>query len=128
MRLLKFLTESNAIKAGIKVPAADSTKEYTEDEVKQAIDKLISAIKEAKGAKSDAAVAAERDFMAKLRQWIKLANDRFPDSLKNEKSAAKSVLQGKAPEKNAAPVTPETPMPVKLAVKTGMLPGNEEEE
>lgn len=124
MRLLKFLTEQNVVQKALKIDKPDSSEEYTESDVNSALTTLSSALKNLRTKDSDESKAAAKDIAAKLRAWVNFAKENFKDisALDN----AQKQLSGKTPKRVSAPVSPETPLPVNVAMKTGTLPADPE--
>ena len=117
---LNYMVESAVAKA-IRAKKPDDSKEYSESDVKSNMSVLISAIKslKSKSKSNDLDKASLSDFMADLRQWLKIYNDRFGES--DITKSANSLLPSAEPKKNTAPILPKGAIDVKLAAKAGVF-------
>lgn len=122
MRLLKFLAEQNVVQKALKIDKPDSSEEYTENEVNSALTTLSSALKNLRAKGSDESKAAAKDVAAKLRAWVNFAKENFKDI--SAIDAAQKQLSGKTPKRVSAPVSPDSPLPVDIAMKAGTLPAD----
>ena len=121
MKLLKFLNESNITKAlGFENP--DPGKEYIKENVIKTIKIVDKAIVEqrekTKLTDDEVDQSVLDDLLLKLRKWLDLFEERWPD----ESVVITSDLAPVAAKPAQAPVSPDAALPFDLANK---LAGNE---